>query len=67
LLRILPFAAIVAGYAALSEAKKGWPGSVENMINILSDHIIPLAVLTLLLVIIISYRLSLAFYQRREF
>jgi hypothetical protein len=66
-LRILPFAAIVAGYAALSEAKKGWPGSVENIINVLSNHVISMAVLALVLVIAASIALSLAFYQRREF
>ena len=69
---LVPFAAIMAGYVAFITSIGSDHGSLSTANNALADIvnssilIIPV-VLALLFIIFISYRLSLSFYNKREF
>jgi hypothetical protein len=67
-LSIIPFIAIMVGYISVLKLPSDNGRLSGFLTSILeSGFIIPIIAVTLLIVVFISYRLSLAFYRKREF
>jgi hypothetical protein len=71
-LSLVPFAALMAGYAAFMGIARNREGSLDGMYVFLSDTAsngmaVPIAVLALALIVCVSYCLSVIFYRKREF
>jgi len=65
---ILPFAALMAGYMVITGFLGGISGAGETLNNVFADRFTYLFVVAAFLVIVFaSYRLSIAFYKKREF
>ena len=65
---IIPFAALMAGYVAFTGFLGGLSGLSETMNSVFADRFAYLVVGAIFLAIVFaSYRLSLAFYTKREF
>lgn len=67
-LSILPFAVLIAGYMAFMTMKNTSAG-LAKFLGQLSDSglFAPLIIAVVVVIVFISYRLSMAFYKKREF